>query len=157
MLATATRLELSPSEIPAEWILSGTPNAWNKWISKSQDRLSEMVIWECCAGRFEWYYEKDECVIVLLGEAFLIRPDGQEVRFAAGDVGYFPAGTTCTWRVPGPFRKIAVLQEPVWRPIAYAAKAWNRLIRIFGLTRKLSFVGVDHAQLSAARSGELIS
>lgn len=151
-MATPNSLELSPSPIPTEWILSGTPKAWSNWISTSQDRMSEIVVWECSAGHFQWHYQKDESVIVLSGEAFLIKPDGQEIRFGAGDVGYFPAGTICTWRVPGPFRKIAVLRDPMWRPLGYAAKAWNRLVRMFGFAKRPSFVGLDHSRLRAPRS-----
>ncbi len=151
-MATPTSLELSPSPIPTEWILKGTPKARNNWISKSQDRISQIVLWECSAGQFEWHYEKDESVIVLSGEAFLIKPDGQEVRFGAGDVGYFPARTVCTWRVPGPFRKIAVVQDPIWRPLGYAAKARNRLFRMFGFINRPAFLSLDDTRLSSSRS-----
>ena len=147
VMATPTCLELSPSSIPVEWIFSGSPKAWNKEVATSHDRISQIVVWECTAGHFNWHYNKDESVVVISGEAFLVKPDGQEVRFGAGDVGFFPAGTTCTWRVPGLFRKIAVMREPMWRPLGYAAKAWNRLLRMVGLARPsmptLSCVGLS--------------
>lgn len=149
MMATAAAVELSPSSIPAEWVLSGVPKAWNKEVSNSDDRISQIIVWECTAGLFKWHYKKDESVTVISGEAFLIKPDGEEVRFGAGDVGFFPAGTVCTWRVPGPFRKVAVLREPVWRPVGYAAKAWNRLMLALGLKGRPRFAGLDNAQLAA--------
>ncbi len=151
VMATPTCVELSPSSIPAEWILSGAPKAWNKEVSTSHDRISQIVVWECTAGLFKWYYNKDESVVVISGEAFLIKPDGQEVRFGAGDVGFFPAGTTCTWRVPGPFRKIAVMREPMWRPLGYAAKAWNRLLRMVGFAGRPSMPMLDCVSLSSAQ------
>lgn len=150
VMATPARVELSPSSLPAEWIISGTPKAWNKEVSTSHDRISQIVVWECTAGLFKWHYQKDESVVVMSGEAFLIKPDGQEVRFGAGDVGFFPAGTICTWRVPGPFRKVAVLREPMWQPIGYAAKAWNRLLRIVGLSSKPSVLDLRCTSLSSA-------
>lgn len=88
---------------------------------------------------------KDESVVVLSGEAFLMQPNGQAIRFGAGDVGYFPAGTTCTWRVPGQFRKIAVLREPMCRSVGYAAKAWNQLVRMIGLAGRSSSIVLRHA------------
>lgn len=149
VMATATCVELAPSPIPAEWILGGTPKAWEKGVAKSHDRISQTFVWECTAGHFKWYYRKDESVVVLSGEAFLIRPNGEEVRFGAGDVGYFPAGTTCTWRVPGQFRKVAVLREPLWRPLGYAVKVWNRLVRMIIGAGRPSLIGLDYASLSS--------
>lgn len=148
-MATPKRVELSPSSIPAEWVLGGEPKAWSKQVSTSQDRISQIVVWECTAGHFQWHYNKDESVIVISGDAFLIKADGQEVRFCAGDVGFFPAGTVCTWRVPGVFRKVAVLREPVWWPLGYAAKAWNRLMQALGFKTSRAFTGLEDTRLLA--------
>jgi uncharacterized cupin superfamily protein len=149
VMATTTCAELAPSPIPAEWILGGTPEAWEKQITATHDRISQIFVWECTAGHFQWHYKKDESVVVISGEAFLVKPDGQEVRFGAGDVGYFPASTICTWRVPGRFRKVAILREPMWRPLGYAAKAWNRLVRRVGFAGRPSITGLDHVGLSS--------
>lgn len=151
VMATPSCVELLPSPLPADWILGGTPKAWEKEVVTSRDRISRTFIWECTAGHFNWHYNKDESVVVLSGEAFLIQPDGEEVRFGAGDVGYFPAGTTCTWRVPGQFRKIAVLREPMWRSVGYAAKVWNRLVRTVGLAGRPSSVVLHHTNPSESR------
>ena len=148
-MATPAAVELSPSSIPAEWVLSGTPKAWNREVSNSSDRISQIVVWECTAGIFKWHYKKDESVTVISGEAFLIKPDGQEVRFGAGDVGFFPAGIVCTWRVPGPFRKVAVLREPMWRPIGYVAKAWNRFLQVVGFAARPSMPDLRCVSLSS--------
>jgi hypothetical protein len=86
-------------------------------------------------------------VIVISGEAFLINEDEQEFRFGAGDVGFFPAGTICTWRVPGPFKKVAVMREPMWRPLGFAVKAWNRLLSIAGVNRRPRLTSVNHQNL----------
>ena len=148
VLSTPSSVELVSAPIPADWILGGTPKAWEKEVVTSGDRISRTFIWECSAGHFNWHYSKDESVVVLSGEAFLMQPDGLAVRFGAGDVGYFPAGTTCTWRVPGQFRKIAVLREPMWRSVGYAAKAWNHLVRTVGLAGRSSSVVLRHASTS---------
>jgi len=150
MMATAATVELSPSSIPIEWVLDGTPQAWNKEVSNSNDRISQIIVWECTAGLFKWHYKKDESVTVISGEAFLVKSDGQEIRFGAGDVGFFPAGTVCTWRVPGPFRKVAVLREPMWRPIGYVAKAWNRLLQIARIADRTATPSLRCVNLSSA-------
>jgi uncharacterized cupin superfamily protein len=149
VLATPECVELAPSSIPSEWVISGTPQAWNKEVSTSHDRISQIVVWECTAGQFRWHYRKDESVIVISGEAFLINPDGHEVRFGAGDVGFFPAGSICTWRVPGRFRKVAVLREPMWRPLGWAAKAWNRLMGMVGMGGGSTPMSLDIARLAS--------
>jgi len=140
-------VDLGPSVIPSEWVVSGSPKAWNKEVARSHDRMSQIVVWECTAGLFQWHYTKDESVIVISGEAFLINENEQELRFGAGDVGFFPAGTICTWRVPGPFKKVAVMREPMWRPLGFAVKAWNRLLSIAGVRRKPRLTFVNHQNL----------
>lgn len=141
-------VDLDPSGISADWILSGTPKAWNKEVGRSHDRMSQIVVWECTEGHFKWHYSKDESVIVVSGEAFLIQDNGQEVRFGPGDVGFFSAGTTCTWRVPGRFRKVAVMRDPMWRPLGFAVKAWNRFLARVGLTGRPSLAFVNPAALN---------
>lgn len=141
-------VDLQPSRISADWIMSGNPAAWNNEVAVSHDRNSRIIVWECTEGHFKWCYSKDESVIVVSGEAFLIRDNGDELRFGPGDVGFFPAGTTCTWRVPGRFRKVAVLREPMSRPLGLAVKALNRLLQMVGLAGRRSVIFADPATLS---------
>ena len=141
-------VDLEPSGIPAGWIFSGTPKAWNKEVAGSHDRMSQIIVWECTEGHFKWHYEKDESVIVIWGEAFLIKENGEELRFGPGDLGFFPAGSICEWRVPGPFRKVAVLREPMWRPLGLVVKTWKRMLQMVGLTGRPSLVFADRAVFS---------
>lgn len=145
--AIPASVDLKPATIPPEWVLSGSPKAWNKEVARSHDRISQIIVWECTEGHFKWHYSQEESVIVVSGEAFLVNDNGQEIRFGPGDVGFFPAGSICTWRVPGRFRKVAVMQEPVWRPLAFAVKAWNRLLSIAGVSRKPRLTSPRHESL----------
>jgi uncharacterized protein len=129
-------VELTPEPIPSEWILSGTPEARSNRIVRSHDWTSSVVVWDCTAGRFNWHYGTDEVIIVVSGEAFLLNPNGDERRFGPGDVGFFPAGTSVTWRVPKGIRKVAVLRETMWRPLGFGLKAWNKMLRVIGLSGK---------------------
>lgn len=141
-------VDLRPSPIQPEWILGGTPKAWNKEVARSRDRMSQIIVWECSAGIFTWHYSKDESLVVISGEAFVTTENGQELRLGPGDAAFFPAGTTCTWRVPGPLRKVAVMREPMWRPLGYAVKAWNRVVRMVGLTGKPTMTPAAEATFS---------
>lgn len=73
--------------------------------------------------------------MVVSGEAFMKTENGER-RFGPGDLGFFPAGTSCTWRVPEGIRKIAVLREPMWRPLGFALKVCHKLLRTIGLAGK---------------------
>ena len=130
-------LEPKPEPLPADWVLSGTPEARSKMLVRSHDWTSSIVAWECTAGSFHWHYNQDEAIMVVSGEAFMTTEKGDpERRFGPGDLGFFPAGTTCTWRVPEGIRKIAVLREPMWRPLGFGLKVWHKLLRTIGLTAK---------------------
>lgn len=127
---------LEPAGIPEDWILSGTPKSRSKSLVRSHDWTSNLIAWDCTAGRFKWHYAKDETIMVVSGEAIMIDEHGQERRLGAGDIGFFPAGTSCTWLVPDHIRKVAVVKESIWRPLGLAVKLWNTLLRTAGLTAK---------------------
>jgi uncharacterized protein len=130
MTAPAT-LNLGPEleAIRADWVLSGQPKSRHKVVATSGDRNSYLVVWECTAGRFNWHYRQDESVVVICGEAFMLDEQGNERRFGAGDVGFFPAGTSCTWRVPSGFRKVALVRQTMWRPLGFVLNAWRRILK----------------------------
>jgi uncharacterized protein len=127
---------LENQSIPSDWVLDGSPETRSKNVVRSHDWMSHSVVWECTAGSFKWHYDKDEVVVVLSGEAFLLRDQGDEQRLGPGDVGYFPAGTSCTWRIPKSIRKVGVLRETTWRPIGFCLKVVNKLFRMIGLKGK---------------------
>lgn len=136
VMAVPANVELSPEPIPQEWILSGAPIARSKNLVRSRDLTSSVVVWDCTAGRFRWHYGQDETILVISGEAFLLLENGAERRFGAGEVGFFPAGTTATWRVADNIRKVAILRETMWPPLGLCLKAWKKLLRIVGLSGK---------------------
>jgi uncharacterized cupin superfamily protein len=121
--------EMEPDPIPAEWILSGTPQARTNKLVTSRDWSSTVVVWDCTPGSFKWHYSKDETVHFLSGEAFMTDDDGEEHRFGAGDIAFFPAGTTCTWRVTDHIRKVAVVRETMWRPLGFVLKVSKKILR----------------------------
>jgi hypothetical protein len=102
-------------------------------VVRSHDWTSNIDVWECTAGSFHWHYSKDEAVIVVSGEAFITNEKGEERRLGPGDLGFFPAGTSFTWRIPERVRKIAVLHETMWRPLGFGLKVYKKLLRITGI------------------------
>ena len=131
-----TTVELGQESLPAEWVLSGSPAPRGKVLARSKDWTTSVVVWECSAGSFRWHYAREETIFVISGAAFMLKENGEERRFGPGEVGYFPAGTTCTWRVDDHIRKVAVVRETMWSPLGMAVKAWKKLLRMAGLSGK---------------------
>jgi uncharacterized cupin superfamily protein len=134
-IARPLTLELGASTAPIfpEWVLNGTPSTRTWDVTRSHDRRSNIVVWECTAGSFEWHYDSDETVVVVSGEVFITNDEGQEKRLGPGDLGFFPAGTSCMWRVPEHVRKVAVLRKTTWLPLAFVLWGWNKLLTITGI------------------------
>jgi uncharacterized cupin superfamily protein len=136
VMAFPVAVDLTPEPIPQEWILSGTPVARSKMLVRSRDFTESVVVWDCTAGSFRWHYSRDETLLFLSGEIFLQLENGDERRFGPGDVGFFPAGTSCAWRVADNVRKVAVIRETMWRPLGLCLKAWKKSLRLAGLVGK---------------------
>jgi len=136
VLDTAATAELVPEPIPSDWILEGTPRARSKKLAKSRDFTSYIMVWDCTPGRFNWHYNKDETLFVVSGEVFITNGTGEERRLGPGDWGFFPGGSSCTWRVTSHFRKVAVLRETMPRPLGLGLRLWKGLLRKTGLAGK---------------------
>jgi uncharacterized cupin superfamily protein len=125
--------DLEPNPISPDWILTGAPEARSKLLAKSNDRTSSIVVWECTAGRFNWHYSDDETIVVISGEVFITTEKGEERRLGQGDMGFFPAGSSCTWRVSDRVKKVAVLRKNLPPLLSIGARAWNKLLWIVRL------------------------
>lgn len=100
---------------------------------RSRDWTSNVVVWECTGGKFNWHYDKDEVVVVVAGEVFVTNANDEERRLGPGDLAFFPAGTVSTWHVPVYVRKVAVLRETMWRPLGMGLKICKKIFRMTGL------------------------
>jgi len=140
VVATPATVELEPEPIPSDWIVSGSPEARCKKMVRSRDWTSHIVVWDCTPGSFNWHYGMDEAIVIISGEAFMINHKGEERRFGPGDLAFFPAGSSCTWRVTQHLRKVGILRESMWRPLGLGLKVWHKLLRIVGLAGKSPLV-----------------
>jgi len=136
VMLTPEMVDLEPEPFPPGWAVGGSPQARCKKVVRSHDRTSHVVVWDCTPGSFKWHYGMDETIVVISGEGFMINDKGEERRFGPGDMGFFPAGSSCTWRITQHLRKVGVLKENVGRPIGLAVKAWHKVLRILGLSGK---------------------
>ena len=95
-----------------------------------------MVVWNCAPGRFNWHYAEDETVVIVSEEVFITDKKGEH-RLGTGDLAFFPAGCSCTWNVTRHVRKVAVLRTTAPFPLAFAVRAWNKLLRVLGIRGKV--------------------
>jgi uncharacterized cupin superfamily protein len=123
---------LNPAPIYTGWILEGNPVARNKLLSSSADGFANSYIWDCTAGRFNWFYKADETIYVIEGGVVVTDMTGAARRLSVGDTIFFPAGTRAEWNVEQYIRKFALIRTPVPRPLVYAKRVYSYLKRLMG-------------------------
>lgn len=89
------------------------------------------VMWDCTAGRFNWFYDIDETICVMEGRVVLCDPAGTTHTLASGDVFLFPAGSRFQWTVPHYVRKVAFIHVPMSRKLRLVRSAYQRLRGMF--------------------------
>src|ERR1700690_2658402 len=105
-------MTLGPSPITAAWILEGTPTARNKFLSQSEDNTASTYMWDCTAGKFNWFYDIDETICLVEGSVIVRDHRGCTRKLVAGDTAFFPAGSSAEWTVEAYVRRIAFLRQP---------------------------------------------
>ena len=126
------QVDLNPSPIYPSWILEGNPVARNRLISSSADGTASTLIWDCTAGRFNWFYDVDETIYVIKGGVVVRDVAGVARRLSAGDTIFFPAGTRAEWHVEDYIRKIAFCRIPLPRSVVFARRGFRFLKRLLG-------------------------
>ncbi len=120
-------VKLTPRPIEPSWIIEGNPLAQWCVLSQSADGLASTMVWECSEGRFNWYYDFDETVLILEGSIVLESDTMPPTRYVAGDVIFFKDGAHARWHVEGRVRKLAFCRktQPVW--LGFALRVFLKL------------------------------
>jgi uncharacterized cupin superfamily protein len=120
-------VDLTPRPIEPSWIIEGNPDA--RWcvLSKSADGLASTMVWECSEGRFNWYYDFDETILILEGSIVLESDTMAATRYVAGDVIFFKDGAHARWHVESRVKKLAFCRktQPAW--LGYALRVFLKL------------------------------
>ena len=127
----ANRYDLDPAPIRAGWILEGRPVARGRILCGSTDDNAFTVMWDCTAGRFNWYYDIDETIHVVEGSAVLQGRNGQQHLLMPGDVFLCAAGTCYEWTVRSYVRKIAFVHRPMSAKMKALQRAYRGLKGLF--------------------------
>jgi hypothetical protein len=109
-------VDLTPRPIEPSWIIEGRPDATWCVLSKSADGLASTMVWHCTAGKFNWYYDFDETILILEGGIVLESDTMPPTRYGPGDVIFFKDGAHARWHIESHVKKLAFCRktQPVW-------------------------------------------
>jgi uncharacterized protein len=124
-------VDLKPAPIEPSWIVEGKPEATSCALSQSADGLATTLVWHCTEGKFNWFYDFDETILILDGSIVLESDGMPPTRYGAGDVIFFRDGAHAKWHVERHVRKLAFCRKtsPVW--FGFALRVFHKLRRIF--------------------------
>jgi hypothetical protein len=124
-------VDLTPRAIEPSWIIEGKPDA--RWcvLSKSADGLASTMVWHCTAGKFNWYYDFDETILILEGGIVLESDTMPPTRYGPGDVIFFKDGAHARWHIESHVKKLAFCRktQPVW--LGFALRLVLKLKKMF--------------------------
>ena len=124
-------VELKPAPIEPSWIIEGNPQASSHALSTSADGTATSLIWHCTEGKFNWYYDFDETIMILEGSIVLESEGLPPKRYGAGDVIFFRDGAHAKWHVEGHVKKIAFCRKTNPAVIGFMIRVVNKLKRMF--------------------------
>ena len=126
-----TTVDLTPRPIEASWIIEGKPDATWCVLSQSADGLASTMVWHCTAGKFNWYYDFDETILVLEGSIVLESDTMPARRYGPGDVIFFKDGAHARWHIESHVKKLAFCRktQPVW--LGFALRVVLKLKKMF--------------------------
>jgi len=123
-------VDLTPRPIEPSWIIEGRPDATWCVLSSSADGLASTMVWHCTEGKFNWYYDFDETILILEGAIVLESDTMPPTRYGPGDVIFFKDGAHARWHVEGFVKKLAFCRktQPVW--LGFALRVFLKLRKI---------------------------
>lgn len=126
-----TTVDLTPRPIEPSWIIEGKPDATWCVLSQSADGLASTMVWHCTAGKFNWYYDFDETILILEGGIVLESDTMPPTRYGPGDVIFFRDGAHARWHIESHVKKLAFCRktQPVW--LGFALRVVLKLKKIF--------------------------
>lgn len=137
-------VDLEPSPIEPSWIIEGNPVARSRVLSTSEDRTAQTIVWHCTEGRFNWYYDIDETIMIMEGSIVLESDGMPPKRYGPGDVIFFRNGAHAKWHVEGHVKKIAFCRKTNPVMIGFLIRVVNKLKKMFvstGAPRPASLMG----------------
>jgi uncharacterized cupin superfamily protein len=140
--AANTASNLTPSPIEPSWIIEGNPVAQSSLLSKSADEQACTVVWQCSEGKFHWYYDLDETILILEGSIIIENDVMRPTRYGPGDVIFFKKNAHAKWHVEGHVRKLAFCRKTQPILLALALRGLSKIKRALMPIRKRKTVSL---------------
>src|SRR5579872_6463730 len=123
-------VDLTPRPIEQSWIIEGSPEASSCVLSRSADGFASTIVWHCTEGKFNWFYDVDETILILEGSIVLESDTMKPMRYGPGDVIFFRDGAHAKWHVEGHVKKLAFCRktQPVW--LGFALRVVGKIRRM---------------------------
>jgi uncharacterized cupin superfamily protein len=122
-------VNLTPRPIEPSWIIQGKPDAQCCVLSKSADGLASTMVWHCTEGKFNWYYDFDETILILEGSIVLESDTMPPTRYGPGDVVFFKDGAHARWHVEGHVKKLAFCRKTQPVLLGFALRVFSKIKR----------------------------
>jgi uncharacterized protein len=122
-------VNLTPSPIEPAWVIEGNPVAQSCVLSQSADGLATTMVWQCTEGKFNWYYEFDETILILEGSIVLENDTMPPTRYSQGAVIFFRDGAHAKWHVEGHVKKLAFCRKTQPALVGFALRALSKIKR----------------------------
>ena len=122
-------VNLTPRPIEPSWIIEGNPVAQCSVLSKSADGLASTMVWHCTEGKFNWYYDFDETILILEGSIVVESDTMSPTRYGPGDVIFFRDGAHAKWHVEGHVKKLAFCRKTQPVLLGFALRVFSRIKR----------------------------
>jgi uncharacterized protein len=123
-------VDLTPRPIEPSWIIEGNPVAQSSVLSTSSDGAASTIVWQCSEGKFDWYYDFDETILILEGSIVVESDTMSPTRYGPGDVIFFRDGAHAKWHVEGHVRKLAFCRKTQPVLLGLALRAVSKIKRI---------------------------
>ena len=122
-------VDLAPAPIEKSWIIEGNPVAQNRVLFNSHDGLAQTIVWQCSEGKFNWYYDFDETILILEGSIVLESDTVPPTRYGPGDVVFFRDGAHAKWHVEGHVKKLAFCRKTQPVLLGFALRVFSKIKR----------------------------
>jgi uncharacterized protein len=122
-------VNLMPRPIEPSWIIEGNPVAQCSVLSKSADGLASTMVWQCSEGKFNWYYDFDETILILEGAIVVESDTMAPTRYGPGDLIFFRDGAHAKWHVEGHVKKLAFCRKTQPVLLGFALRVFSKIKR----------------------------
>src|SRR6202171_2490504 len=122
-------VNLTPRPIEPSWVIEGNPFAQSSVLSKSADGTASTMVWQCSDGKFNWYYDFDETILILERSIVLENGTMHPTPYGPGDVSFFRDAAHAKWQVEGNVQMLAFCRRTQPVLLGFALRVISKIKR----------------------------